>query len=614
MDWRAALIDAPTQAGKTWKCFGFLTHKLSLLAHGDRSLVVFVTQANCVAGTQQVIGRAQKDDALNALVAPSRIMRASDAVEGGLKVVGSEGHCMVVDFWNKRNTDAILRLANNTRDLWSSCILVFDEADYGGIVGVRSKLDFVRAFEGAMHPQCTIRIILVTATVAALSKSILRIASKDLERFRDGLVSHLVHGEVVEHHFAKPYETYVGPRWFMSASLWQRLELNYTKGMTGADKRQSKEVAVLNALAGLDDKAKTLCLVVTSTLTDDHAILANSMLHCGFNVAVELNGTNNKDYRVHFLSETGVATWTIPYKALDTLATKGSLSKLRVNNAYEDTGIDSKEDLALPLVLQAALFMGTEAEARIREHVADQDFVKLVATANAILAGMSCALRRPASYPCNPRVALVAGHLAGRGITIQSPRLDFVCTAFCFTDNKDTAYRGAANSQRFGRACGMLSEIYTTPGRQPVLIATEGIMADAMANEDVVCDKAAEVLDGVLVRLQDLVGQIEWEDAIDKVRAELQEAKEDDNNTSGGLRTPAARRLLLEYWNMSQQGTKSLTLREINRCPVCAAINEKDHRRTHNELIQIGLLVKATRQSVAFTSTGIVQAGELTGV
>ena len=172
-------------------------------------------------------------------------------------------------------------------------------------------------------------------------------------------------------------------------------------------------------------------------------------------------------------------------------------------------------------VLQAALFMMTFAEERIRQHVCLEEFVKLECLCNAIM-NLSTKYRRPNDYPDKPHVALIAGQLAGRGITIQNPFIDFTCTSFCLTDTKDALQRGATNAQRFGRACGMLSHVFARPDRKPILIATEGIMKDAIANELTLCEKAQQIKNGTLISLKDLVTKKDWTRIINKTRIALQ--------------------------------------------------------------------------------------------
>ena len=61
--YKAVLIDAPTQAGKTRKCFSVMQEKLKLVSKDGKTLVLFITQANSTAGASQVKQRASNDPA-----------------------------------------------------------------------------------------------------------------------------------------------------------------------------------------------------------------------------------------------------------------------------------------------------------------------------------------------------------------------------------------------------------------------------------------------------------------------------------------------------------------------------------------------------------------------
>ena len=58
--WKAMLIDASTQSGKTRKCFELLTSKLAKQI--GNSLVLFVTQANSTVSAEQIIQRGSSDE------------------------------------------------------------------------------------------------------------------------------------------------------------------------------------------------------------------------------------------------------------------------------------------------------------------------------------------------------------------------------------------------------------------------------------------------------------------------------------------------------------------------------------------------------------------------
>jgi len=126
---------------------------------------------------------------------------------------------------------------------------------------------------------------------------------------------------------------------------------------------------------------------------------------------------------------------------------------------------------------------------------------------------------------------MIAGHLAGRGVTIQNPFIHFACTSFCFAGKRDVAQRGAQNSQKFGRACGMLSEIFVNKKHTPVLIATQDVVLDAHANEIAL----RQVSEEKEVCLKDLISRADWMRAMkasrESMKGEKQKPVSDDEDT-----------------------------------------------------------------------------------
>ncbi len=514
-DWRAILVDAPTQAGKTKKCIEILASKLE---KSDSSLVLFVTQANNVSGTKQILSRTKKSECLNKHISPNHIYRSNYAC--GDDVI--EGNHMVVDFWHSHNMENMLDFVVESKYSWSEIIIIIDEADQGNINGIKERLMFIRKVEKRASENTIVKVILITATVANLSKLICKIAEDNSSKFKNGIVNDIINKNVVEHQFAMPHESYVGATWFMEHShMWRKIKFERKKASDSQDiTNEKREEIIMNAIENLPDSAKELTLIVTSTRVVDHSNVATQLCMSGYNVVVELNGTNIKNYQVRYVKSGVIKTWNIPYTQIEKLADNGQLDSYETMNECFDTGIESKDDITLPHILQSALFMKTLHEDRIRKHIPKDEFRKLEIISDTIMR-LSPSLRRPKDYPKNPKIALIAGHIAGRGITIQNPFIDFTCTSFCFTDTKDTSSRGAANTQRFGRACGMLADVFSREDRMPILIATEGIVNAAVANEMALMEKARDIQNGTLISLKDHITSQEWKNVIKKTKLKV---------------------------------------------------------------------------------------------
>ena len=487
---KALLIDSPTQAGKTGKT---LAETCAMVSEFEGStLVLFITQANSTTGASQVKQRASKfpgfdDFEIRYAHEPAKTDRDNQ---------------MVIGFWNSRNTAKMMATVKSKK--WENTLIVIDECDSGNLKGIHDRLCFVDDVD--RKPKSgLVTVIFVTATIANLSYNILRIATENEERFKYSVVDEIVKKRVVEHQFAQPPDCYVGASWFQNTpGVWKKLEFgDRDPDMTTEAYERLKDSAVLKEVRSMTFDSKELTLFVTSSRTADHSKMSQRLVAFGYNVMVEMNNSIGRDFQVRYYNGLGDACmWNIPFKELNALADSGVLSKIIKNGKKVDTGINSKDDLTMPHILQAALFMGSDAQKRIRKNVEVEEYLKLKK--------LFSVLDRPDDYPEEPRVALIAGNLATRGITFQNPAIDFVCTSFCFTDTKDAISRGAANTQRFGRACGMLDEAFKKDGRKPILIATKGIVEAAVANEATVMKKSKDIPNGELLSLKELVTAEEW--------------------------------------------------------------------------------------------------------
>lgn len=509
--WKAVLVDAPMQSGKTRRTFEIMSDKLK---HTENTIIMFITQANSVCSANQIMQRAKKQ-------LPASVVKTEHIYKSNnLPTKYNEENIMIVDFWNSRNTTNILDFIHVSN--FKQVVVVLDEADQGGYSGVKERLSFVWKVE--KHIPST-KLIFITATVGNLSKSICQIAEDDSTKFRNSaVIRDIIYNPVVEHQYAQPFANYVGPSWFKeTAGVWKPMKFDKkTSGQTKDSYDSYKEETILHFLKDLPEDKKKLTLISVTSRIEHHKSMADDLFNIGYNVTVELNGRNLKNYRVQYVNQSGdVKSWNIPYKEVDAKADSGGLKIFRYRRKLVESSIEQKEDYALPHMLQAALFMNTDYEDIIKGKIEETEFIKLKTLSNA-LDNMKSHENRPIDYPDKPIVALIAGNLASRGITFQDPTIDFVCTAFCFTDTNDKTQRAAINSQRFGRACGMLSNVYSSDsGSKPVLLATENILCGAISNELILREKAALIENGKLFSLKDMISQEEWKRVVDKAQKKI---------------------------------------------------------------------------------------------
>ena len=446
----ATIIVSECQAGKTAKVLEVIKDNLEIC-----TLTIVLTQANNKLSVEQFVQRAA------AVKASVNIFDTNDALEKPKAAV----HTMVVGFHHKKHENKQVAFLGSTRSHWSNVILVIDEADEGGLGGVRNRLKYISRIEAVCGGKLPLRLILITATIANLSKQILKI-SETTEEFRSGIVRKLLYTPCVECVYAVPPSNYVGYKWFVE-NTWVPLELpKRTKGLQHDEYIRLVEQCVIDKFKEIEDTYKELSLVSISHKIDDHGRLGIRLLSAGFNVSIPYNAKHQDAIEVYYTStDTGkTKLWLLPRNRINSLANSGKLM---------DAGIYSCKDYTHSHLLKAAVGMGIGVEILPSEQAKLKALSELVSKI------------RPKDFPELPRLALVAGRKAGRGITFQNPGIDFVCTSFCFAHVRDTVQRGAINTQKLGRAFGALEELVKRPGRRPLLIATKELLVDAGANRDV---------------------------------------------------------------------------------------------------------------------------------
>ena len=303
--WLAALVDSLTQAGKTNYTLNLLGKKIQYdIEDGINTLVLFVTQSNNKEVADQTLKRAMEHETLTRVIEPIR-MHTTDTCH---KIDTFKKPCMLVDFWNTKKTTPMKNFLRMYGSNFQSIIIVIDECDQGGIVGVKERIGFIQEVENLAH-YSHIHVILVTATIANLSKSIYEIAN-DPRVELSPLTQRIVNEPVVEHHFVKPPPSYVGPSYFKDTpGVWKTLAFDSKTNPRpiGMSPREHRENTIMRAIAEMPQEAKTLSLVVTSSNLEEHNKLSNKLLQSGFNVVLLMNGSNFKDFTVNFISEEGKA-------------------------------------------------------------------------------------------------------------------------------------------------------------------------------------------------------------------------------------------------------------------------------------------------------------------
>lgn len=546
-----ALVFTLTQAGKTRKTFQLLHDKLK---SRDRNLVLFVTQANNKQSVSQTIQRAKGSDhhLVSNIVAPKNIYGDN------IPMRRPPRSCMLVNFWNTRKTKKMLEFVHTHCHVYDTITIVIDEIEQNGKDGVLNRLRFIQDIEDIVkrvtgrsrHTQPNINIIFVTATVANLSKCINDLAI-DTNIRMTGLAKEIIDKTIVEMHYAPPGEDYVGASFYLETpDAYKPLVFRPQGQMTDQEYHAAKMETIAQRLSELTDEQKELCLVVIGTKKEEHSESVDMLLdgNVGFNVVVEMNSEYGKDFKVthvypHVDHQNAIVmkktSWHIPMKEIERLAKQRRIE-----------GISHEHEYTQLHVLQSALFMNTVSdqgriEVNLRE--SQDEYMKLKEISKHI--------ERPDNYPDNPRVALVAGNLASRGITFQDAGIDFVFTSYCLTGSHDIHQRGAQNTQRLGRACGYLKK-YKRIGREsvcPKMIATHDLLRDAYANELVLKQQIPEE-EGLMVSLKTMVPEEKWQECLKESRMVVKLCRKPKDEED---------RMLVLYYNISAQGERAFTRNDV---------------------------------------------------
>ncbi len=481
------LVSGRTQARKTKLTFQVIQDHIV-----DDFLCLFVCQANNVQSSKQTYARAKETFLLNYPI--------FDATESTCvaRTPGCDS-AMFIGYWHTSVSKRMLKIVK--RRAWKKIMIVIDESDQGGVSGTLQRLRFVDEVAFLSNTK-RVYTLFVTATVANMSKSINEISKKSMDEFRSAYVRGLLSdNDAFEHHSVEQSDDYVGASWFVDHNMWQKLDNADTDYLC-------------QQLSMLPQDNKRLTLIAANHRTTEHHVMCETLfskkhMTSGYNVVVEMNSTGktSKNYNVTYQAINGVTDrlreWCIPYTQIENDVLLGKARQIITENGeVVSTGIkNDTTSITLSHVLCACLFIGTNYAPFVKGVANQSEWFKVIAIYNLIKH------LRPSDYPMDPYVAIISGNMVGRGLTIQSALAGFVCTSFCFTDtNNGSTQRGAQSAQRVGRACGLLKEAYQCLPSPPILLATEKVMQDAIANEK--CTLAQEPKQ--VVALSSLVGNEDW--------------------------------------------------------------------------------------------------------
>jgi len=512
----AAIVFAFTQSGKTGYVFKLLAEKLR---PENRNLVIILTQSNTKECVAQTVQRAKHNEHILTLMDASNIYANIPDIE---RIIDGKSY-MLVAFNHKDKRRMLVNFVARNKHIFDTVTVVIDECDQGGSGcnkgipsgGVFDRLKFVQSIEDAFTKRPN--VIFVTATIANMSKCIATIVSKDAQSAEfpeGGIVQSILRDPILEQHFVTPHPDYVRASMYLTSGSLGFLRYTKECGL-------SEYEYLLGEITNIPLEFKKLSLITTTHLTKEHDSLAKDLLtKCAYNVVVVMNSEHHKDYIVYYTStlDDSLKAWTIHSNKINALANKKMFLEIEV---------ESEHDLNMTHILQSALLMNTDYAPRPTFYLNDPEKKRRAQNEYKKVCALFEHLDRPCDYPSeNTKVAMVAGHLASRGITFQNPMTGFVCTSFCVKGTNNSDQRGAENTQRIGRTCGELMKTYRQKGGvMPYMLCSEGVYMDTLANEETIETNMGDSSEHQLIALKDMVTEEMWQKSIRNARRCVRELR-----------------------------------------------------------------------------------------
>ena len=505
----ASLVCGFTQAKKTWKSFELLQK----IYPNTNSAVFFITQSNCKIVVNQIIQRIQENSEMN-----TRFPIVESASEFAEKLETDENlqymidyigdkNAIFVDFWHTNKINSMIEIIKKIP--WKNSAIVIDECDQGGYNGWKKRLEFLQYIHTTFDLE--MRIIFITASVANLSNNTFKIAQKDPDTFTHGIIHDIIYTPCVRLYYVKPSNTYVGPSYFIDndEKIKQIIFRKKNTDETDDSYKDYQDNLVFEKITNMPHEYKKVSLFVFTNKIEQMREKGERLLSCGFNIIVLLNSENSRNYNVLYKNEENqISEWSIPFTELEIFADKKKLAFFQdKNRTYKKTGINSKNDLHLPEVLQASLLINTQEQTSIYNTLNFDQIIRLKKINQFVCDVVE--KTRPMDYPISPKIAIVGGNIIGRGITLQDPSLNFILTSCCIINKKDIIQKGATNSQKFGRLCGNLKDVYQQ-NTSPCIISTNDVLFDAHINQKVLDKKVQNIPNGTLVCLKDFIDEHDW--------------------------------------------------------------------------------------------------------
>jgi hypothetical protein len=475
-----SLITGYMQSGKTKKTFKVISKKVKE-ASGN-TLVLFVTQFNNSLVVNQTFQRSIDDSDITDAIDKEDILRCDDTKD---KKFVTGKNAMVIGFWHSRNMKTMLKVVND--NTWYNILVIIDEADQGGNEGFKKRMKFIEnVFK---NTNGFVKMIFITATIANLSFEADNFITKNkkygyvkTQRFISSF------DDPIEFYFAEPPSDYISPAWLIE-NAWEELAIN-----------ENDDDKIIEYISKIPTEKKKLMLYIASVVKDDHELSSIALLEKEeFNVCVIMNSEKPGKYAVKYKNMDGkIKDWVVDSAKMGKYANEGLF----------EPEIRSSTDYTLSHLLHSIIYKKKDITC---DGIEKKKLSKLTKYINII---------KPEDFPKDPIAAIIAGHVAGRGISIQNQAINFVFSSYVFVESSNKVQGGAINAQKVGRACGLLLEYMNNFNVKPILLTSKRAMIETLASMAVI--DFAKTRENM--KLYDIIDKEEWKSVL-KTCTDLVELK-----------------------------------------------------------------------------------------
>lgn len=500
------------QSGKTGKSIDVM---LTKVVPNAVNYVCFLTQSGNSSIEKQTVDR---------LMGCENVTNIFKNIGNYKEVSNIVGNTIIVGHYITYVRDKMLALLRKDINRVGNIIIIIDEVDQGesAISSIDGRLEFIDYVgDTAREYNKRINIILMTASAAFLCK---KINETNYQGTNNGIVQRMKEEEITGIYKAPVGDIYAGTEYFLNKpeNIKYFYQLEKDTNQKPAQYAIELNNVVVNQAKLIPEEKRKYTLFAANHLISGHIDLAEKLIREGlYNVALTFNSDGKPGSRKMFYKST-VTNETkfleIPEKAIFDSIKK---EKISVRNLSNDDGrkvVLENRDVTVQHIYQAII--GAEFPDMKREDRLIINRLRIFLLRDATLKNRLTLTDFPSVK--NVRFAFVAGHLVGRGITIQNKNARFLFTSFVITTKSGKEKNeGSYNYQRFGRMFGYYADFFDKTN--PFIICGVNSFADSIANNDIVEDIIPE--DGVLYKIGDIVSSRTFANARKRALRKIKESK-----------------------------------------------------------------------------------------